>query len=216
MAFFRVALEGEYAGQSIVNVFWFRTGFEIPGLTELLEVEPAIAAEVEERYWGQATIGMKARMDPGYRLVQIRVDAHEDSGPLMSVTPFILPVDEIGTSGGVTIGPSLNCTLNAVLEPAFGPGIGLPKKGHIKFGPLFAVEVGEDGRLTSAAITKYNSLGEIFAANIILESPVAVLFPVRVRLTRVAGVVTVLTYRDLSAFVVNPVPTWLHSRSPEA
>lgn len=216
MPFYRVAMNGLVQGQAVANILWYRSAFPVPDLPTLVQIEDALAAEVEENIWANAVGGMKLTSSIFYTLVDITVDAHSDAGPFLSTTPFIRPVGEAGTRGGATQGPAQTAIFSAVLEPAFGPGVGLPKRGHLKYGPLLDTDILDTGLISGTAQAILNALAANFAANIATELPVSLFFPVRVRLTRVLGVVTALTYRDVSAFVVRPVPSWLHSRQPEA
>jgi hypothetical protein len=117
---------------------------------------------------------------------------------------------------GATNGLASCVVLKANLEPSFGPGIGLPKRGYLAIGPLLDADVADTGSLTSGALASFAQLGNNLATNIVTTLPAAVFAPVRMRITRVLKLIVAMGFKDVSDFTPNPVAKFRRSRLPEA
>lgn len=204
--FYQVSLIGAYAGQSVVNVLWYRAAINFPPAELLFDLQAAIAAEVKENLWdslgggSDANFNLRDLMPTSYLLDKIVVSAWDDVLDPVSSDPSILTVNQAGLNTSSFMGTTPYILMRANLEPVVGPGIGLPRSGHLKIGPVDEDIVDNTGRLTVQGLARFAYLGDRLAANITTEAPPAVFFPIRVRVTRVAGLVTVITYKDVSDF----------------
>jgi hypothetical protein len=216
MSFYRTSLVGAVAGQAVINVLWYRSGISLPGV-DLLGFLDAINAEIQQTIWDNGSPGnMRDALPASYTLVSIETVGYADNYELLVDSPVTRSVNQSGNTDANTNGPAVCAILKANLEPAIGPGVGLPKKGYLAIGPLTDSAVQNDGRLASTTQTVMNTLGSALASNIVTEAPPAILYPIRTRVTRVAGIVTYIGYRDVNGFVCRPVAKFRRSRLPEA
>lgn len=222
MPIYSVTLKGLYAGQNVINVLWYRAVTLWGDLGTLLGAQAALCAEVKQEIWDSRSpghiggYGMEERALTGYTLSSIDCAAYDDEAVLLSTSPYTLVVNEPGLNNAASNGPAPAAIFKANLEPAFGPGLFLPKRGYIAFGPIADNAIENDGSLNAAEVVIMQTIANHMADNIVTESPIETFFPVRVRVTRVGGLITELGYRDVSGFVVKPIASFRRSRLPEA
>jgi hypothetical protein len=224
MSFYQVTLNGRYADQDIVNILWYRDATLFAAGLEFFGLLDALAATVEDTVWASrspAFIGGRGMQDvmlEGYTLETISIMAYTDGAALLSDTPFVRPVGEAGLVAGNSNGPATVINLRANLEPSFGPGIGLPKKGYLALGPLSDGSVGQTGHIGATDINDWNAFGEVLASNLVTVLPASVFFPIRVKIVRAPLVGTILSigYKDVSDFIAQPIAKFRRSRLPEA
>lgn len=216
MPFLRVTLNGEFGGQAIVNVLWYRTTSPIPTLADFLGYSEALAAEIETEIWSPV-IGrsMKSLMPEDYTLATIVVDGVDEDGLAMTTTPHIRVVNEPGEAAGLCDTPAVCAILRFNLEPAFGPGVGLPTGGYLAIGPIVSANVNNDASLEEGARGAYDDLGANFSANRVTEAPPGLFYPVRVRLNP-TGLPFPIGYRDVDTCVCKPYVSFRRSRMPRA
>lgn len=213
MPFFRVTLDGVHVGQNIVNVLWYRTTFPVPTLGDFLGYAEALAAEVEESVWDNgAPDCLKSTMLSTYTLQNIVVNGVDDDGAFISTDPYVLPVNEAGGWAQTSDSSALCAIMKANLEPAFGPGIGLPRRGYLAIGPLASIGVENNGLLSATVQDALIALGLLLAANITTEFPPGVFYPCRVR-RNPTGLPFPFGYRDVSSFVPRARVSWRRSRN---
>lgn len=222
MSFYEVSLKGSYAGQDVVNVLWYRNGTVFADGEELFGLLNAMAAQVRDDIWRAPGVGslrgrgLAENLPTGFTMEKITVNAYNDAFDLLSDTPVTLDVNEPGLRAGESNGPTTCVILKANLEPSFGPGIGLPKRGYIAPGPIVDGDIDSSGHLTDAALGIWNAWGANVATNIATVLPAAIFFPIRVRVTRAIHVVTLITYKDVDNFVCRRLPSYRKSRQLEA
>jgi hypothetical protein len=221
MSFYQITLDGRYANQDVKNILWYRDATLFADGLELFGMLDALANTVKDSVWASRSPtfiggrGMKDLMLQDYNLASITVLAYSNGSSLLSDTPFVLPVAEAGNVAGASNGPATCCILKANLEPSFGPGIGLPKRGYLALGPLNDASIGNTGLIGASDVADWNSLGQVLAANLVTTLPASVFFPIRVKITRVLGVITSIGYKDVSDWTCNPIAKFRRSRLPE-
>lgn len=222
MALYEVVLKGTFAGQAVNNVLWYRDIIPAIELGEFMDLLSAIGSTVKDQVWhSQAPLhvrgmGLQEVLPDTYTLNAIDVKAYNADFTLVSDTPVTIAVNETGSEAGPTQGVDRCAILKANLEPSFGPGIGLPKRGYLAIGPILEAYVTDDGHLTDAARAAMDSLGNNLATNIETTLPPTVLFPIRTRVTRVLHVVTNISWKDVNDFVPRRLTSTRKSRRPEA
>lgn len=227
--FYSVAFNGSYFGQSIINVFWYRMVSLFPPPETLFNTRAALAAEIKERFWdsigvvGNTDWRLKDLMPTDYTLENLTVTCVDDLGSLIASDPFVLPIAEAGNLAIDMIAPSACVIARANLSAVVGPGIGLPKRGYMAFGPIAEDYVGEDGRMDVDGLARWSSFAGILGQLVECELPAVTLAPVRVRQIRIPNVtpppktiLTGVTYKDALTWEVDPVLAWRASRKPEA
>lgn len=214
MAIFSVALNGICAGQDIVNVLYYRTVSPIVTIADFLDYAAAIAAEVDENIWDRASgDDMRFLLPDDYTLTNITVNGMDDDGVQLTTTPYVRPVNETGSNTVNFDTPALCAILKFNLEPAFGPGVGLPTRGYLALGPLSNDDVASSGLINAANLITIQGVANRFAENIITVAPVGTFFPVRIRINP-TGLPFPLGYRDISSVAVRPAASFRKSRMP--
>jgi hypothetical protein len=212
--FYDAVLHGLYNSQAIVNVLHYRLGIDaIPGDLNLAGAEE-LANGIKDNVWPH----LKAVQPAAYTLEDITVYPRNDSFALIYQTPFLLPVNEAGTSGGWSgTGASPCVILRAHLEPTtIVEGFIPPRRGYLAIGPVAETSVDDTGHLVSGALDAYQTLGDALATNIVSLVPAAVFFPIRVSVHKeLGGLLTLRGWADVDQFVVRPLASHRRSRMPE-
>lgn len=220
--FVRVAFEGQQSNQDIVNIAWYRPATDFGSGSLFFDALAAVAAAAEEQIFDPGDSGtgppwgLRAIMPNSYTLNRIVVTAYDDAYALVSSAPFVRNVNVAGGLSTETNGPTTCVILRAQLEPVLGPGIGLPNRGYLAIAPVPDVAVDDGGQLTTTWLSRYTELGGLFGQNLETVVPAMSWFPIRVRLTRVLGVVTLITWKDVSDFLPREGVSFRKSRQPEA
>lgn len=222
MGFLRVGFNGECAGQDVVNVFWFVHTYSFSVFDDFTEFVDAVSAELAENYLEDGVPGddnafkLADLMPNDYLLRTMEFIGYTDGFLPVAGMPITHTYNTPGKRTPVHTGPASVVVAKKNLMPGFGPGIGLPRRGHWKFGPVCADMIGEDGQLTEVWLPRWQGMGAAMAATVVAESPFEVIWPIVVRETRVAGVLTDLTYRRISSVAVRAQTSFLRTRQPEA
>lgn len=236
MSFYRVALEGSYVGQDVVNVLWYRNATPFADALTFFGLLNALNATVRDQVWRSKApahlggYGLQEVMQEGYVLRKIVTTAFSDAFSLINDTPVELNVAENGIRAGATNGPATYVNLHASLEPVFGPGIGLPKRRSLKIGPLTDTDVETAGVVSEAFAAILDGFGTAVSADLTTTLPAAEFFPIAVRLSysphtpagpagippAIHGHLIAIGYRDISDFAPKRVVRMLASRLPEA
>lgn len=230
MGFYQVICRGAAASQQVINVFWYQTTLVFELLDELLDYEEALAAEFKQTVWDSrspAFVGGQGWRDvqpQTYSLTSIQVNGYNDDGVINQSDPYELQVGELGLGASQTNGPQDYVRVNANLQPFFGPGLLLPRKGFLKIGPIGDDSVGNDGLLTTSALAAYQSVADKFGEDLVTTDPVGVLEPLRVRSNCIPiplsdpprCLVTLIGWRGVVDWVVNPALFRARSRRVEA
>jgi len=220
--FVRVALQGQQANQQIINILWYRPATDFGSGSLFYDALAAVAEAVYEQIWNPGGDGsgppwdLRSLMPNTYTLDNIQVDGYDDAYALVSSAPFVRTVNEAGGLSTETNGPTTCVIMRAQLEPVLGPGIGLPKRGYIALSPVPDVAIDDGGQLTTTWLDRYDDFGDLIGQNLETTVPLMSYFPIRVRLTRVLGLITVITWKDVSDFHPRQSVSFRKSRQPEA
>lgn len=223
MAMFEVVLNGAYHGQDIKNILWYR-GDGLPDLIDLfLDYEQALAEEVYDNIWlsgadiGFTGVSLKEIMSEEYQLVSIQVTGRDEGFVLLGSDPYVRDVNEFGNDDGAMNGPAVCAIVRANLQPAAGPGIGLPRNGYWAIGPLPDEAVDTTGHLTETWTDWLHEVGNRMAAVITTELPVGGFTAVKVRVSKdPLGVITDIGWKNILDTSVRPLASFRRSRQPEA
>jgi len=222
MAFYQVTLNGINNQQRIANILWYRTAPLSEPVETLFDLQSALAAEVRDKIWLNGGVyptapnALRNFTITGYTLQSIFVNSWDDIFNPISSEPYTLEVNQAGLKSGNYGGPAPCAILHATTEPVAGPGIGLPRGGYLAIGPLLDTDVQDNGTLTTTAMSELTSCGVRLASDMVTVFPPATLYPIRTRVTRIAGVVTNISYRDVSAFTPRLRASFRRSRVAEA
>lgn len=221
MPFYQLTQHGSYLGNDIVNVHWYRSITPYGSLLDRVAIMEALAAEFQTDVWNSRApafiggYGLQDLLPTGYTLVDLTMQAWDDAIVAFTSDPVVVPVGSAGLVNELTNGPAPCCVFRANLAPAAGPGIGLPKKGYLAIGPLCDTMIGGNGSLNTADLAHFQSLADRMSLSIMTEAPPDELEPIRVKLTRVGGVVTDIGYKTVNSWLVRPIATFRRSRLPE-
>lgn len=212
--FYKLVTNGLYAGQAIQNIFWYRLAADIlPGDLNLAGAQE-LATAFKEQVWDDH---MKGMMHEDYTLQSIDVFPRDTDFTLLYQLPHVLVVNEAGTAEGDTDGPDMCVTVRALLEPVTLLTNGVaPKRGYWALGPIASDQIDNTGHLISAAVDYFQAESEPFAANLTTITPPASFFPIKIRTTVVAGVLTLHGWADIYGVSVNPRRATRRSRQQEA
>lgn len=220
MAVYKVVLKGNFQGQAINNILYYRNGIgvDVGGLTlgGAKEVADAVAAIVVP--------ALRAVLSTDYLLQQIDSYVFNDQTfDLLYSNPFTLGVNEHGLDAGNTYnGPAPCAILKFVLENhiILVNGVKPPKRGYLAIGPLNDAQISDDGSLNMdlGRNLLWDALCAVMANNVETVLPIpAVFFPVRVHQDKV-GIIPkfkITSYSDIQAAVMRHFTSYRRSRQPE-
>lgn len=212
--FYTVAMRGQYAGQAITNVLYYRLFADL-GLLEWNYAGAELLAQgVRDTVW---TPGLKNMVPTGYELVDITVSPRDNEFKPIHQLPFTLPVNENGAAAGDVAGPA-SCIIGRFqLEPTtIVNGLVAPKRGYLAVGPVIEDWIDGTGRLTDAAMANLAPQMAKFADNVATAIPPALFFPIRVKTKKLlGGLITLEGYADVSNCQVRRIASFRRSRLPE-
>lgn len=214
-AFYEVKLQGRYEGQDIVNILFYRLGFDIiPGDFNLAGAD-TLANLVKDNVW---TPTLKPYMLTGYLLDKIVVTPRDaDFNPLYQL-PYVKEVGEYGGTAGNSNGPATcliaRCNLNPTnLTQGFFP----PKRGYLAIGPLADNVITNTGDIEAGNYAGWVTAVQKFAQTLTSILPPATFHPIRLRVTRtLGGLVTLNGWADIASMSVNHKASFRRSRVGEA
>ena len=175
----KVALVGLAEGQEIVNIFYYAPSDILSGW--------ALSPVAREEFYAEWMPMVKAVLDPllsaDYVGSEVYMSAVTVSNTEAGGYPSIFP----NTVAGEVAGGSDTVALAAIVaqrcrEYAAGPGIRVPKKSYLAFGPLASANVGDNGLLLWNDAEKATVV-DLCSANVELsegESAPLIWSPVRV------------------------------------
>ena len=221
MSIYKVVLKGQFQGQSILNILYYRNGVgvDISGLTVggTKEVADAVKAIIWPILRGQ--------LPADYNLAQIDSYAYDDTSfDLLYQQPFTLGVQEPGlqASSAKYNGPAPCAILKFILEShsILVDGPRPPKRGYLAIGPLGDNQVLDDGSLDLAggAQLAWDGICAVMANNVYTVLPIpAVFYPVRVHMDKVGiGLkLKITSFTDVQAAVMRHYTSFRRSRMPE-
>lgn len=219
----RVSIEMTCQGQAITNVLWYWGTTNWSSLLDYTGFTDALVAELRENIWYSTSsptsddqYKMANLLPNDLSLTQWVVQSYTDAFALVTGLPQVYPDSGDGLRSPEHGGPATCAIIRTNLSPGFGPGIGLPRRGYLAVGPVCDDMTDEAGRLNSTWLPRWQGWADRLAAPIITESPAQTLLPIRVRLTRVAGLITDISYRAIASCSVRELTSFRRSRMPEA
>jgi hypothetical protein len=218
--FARVALEGEYRNQTIVNVLHYRSTAWLP-----LQGNPfEDVTTFIDAILGQVQTSFLACMLPGYKLNVMTGVGYSDSYGIVTPSPLVRTINQFGTfatdssNGAAGAGTlSLRCGPQVQVN---GIGTSRRNRGYLALGPLKDDHVDEESHISGAVFDAFNVFAQDVAAPITLLDPAVVLTPIRIHEKWIgAPPVRILvwrTYSDVLGYTVRRLATFRRSRQPEA
>jgi hypothetical protein len=218
--FARVALEGEYHGQEVVNVLHYRSSGWLPGqgnpFDDTLAFLDAVLAEIQTEYLGC--------MSQGYKLNTITGVGYNDDYTIATPSPLVRTVNEFGTfAADVTNGAAGCGTISLRCGPQVqinNVGSSRRNRGYLAVGPLIDSHVDNESHISGTVFTAFDALAQHLDNSIIVVAPAVTLIPIRIheKWTVVLGQRVLLwrTYSDVLGYSVRRLATFRRSRQPEA
>jgi hypothetical protein len=218
--FCRLALEGEFYNQAIVNILHYRSSAWLPGqgnpFADTLSFLDSILAEVQTEYLACHT--------SAYTLRRASAVGYDDAYTIVTPSPLIRTIEAAGTIGNV---PGMGAAQCAILGLRCGGqtqinGIGQSKRnrGYLAIGPLPESQVDEYSHIISNIAAAMDALAQHLDNTIVVLSPAVTLVPIRVheKWTTLLGhkVLDWRTYSDVLGYSVSSVASYRRSRKPEA
>jgi len=218
--FFRMALEGEFFNQQIVNVLHFRAndwGWQDGNpFEDTLAVVDAILTEVQTSYLGC--------MPDDYMLQRAVGVGYDDEYTIVTPSPLIRTVGENGTLTGTATNGSAACGIISLAcgqqTQIYGTGQSKRNRGYLAMGPLADVSVDDYSHLAAGAPAAFATFAAHLDNSIVMLSPSITLVPVRIH-EKWLKVLTIpvlqwRTYSDVQGFTVRRLVSFRRSRQPEA
>lgn len=145
--FGRVALVGEYYGQSIVNVLWYRSESWLPLLgnpfQDMLNFTDKLLEHIQSAYL--------ACMSNNYTFLRTEGTGYDDAFNVVTSTSVVRTVNQPGTIGAIeTTGAVITAPLTFVLGPQHqinGTGQSKRNRGSVKIGPINELAVDNYGHI---------------------------------------------------------------------
>jgi len=218
--FFRVAFEGEYFNQKIVNVFHYRSAGWVTGqgnpFVDTLGALDDIIAELMTTY--------RACLSNNHTVVRATGVGYDDAYAIVTPSPLERQVNLAGTNGaGETNGASpcaiigLRCgeqhQINLIAKSK-------RNRGYLAIGPTHDAAVDNYQHLTAGMMTVLDAFAQHVDNQIVGVNLLQTLVPIRIHTvyTYPLGVKTFIgrTYSDVLGYAVRRVTSVRRSRFPEA
>lgn len=221
MAYYKVVLHGVYSGQSIVNVLWYRA-VESP-LGALLDPASGedITFQVQQEVWPI----MRGIFPDTYTLQDITAYPYTSTLIPAFALPYVRQVNEQATRPEANNGPApcaiLACGVeNTPLVNLLYPketSLLAPRRGYLAIGPLIDAAIDNTGHIVMTGDTHASlaALATKLAETLENLDPVAFFVPLRARLTKVAGVLTLQGFAPIATVTIRPRASFRRSRLPE-
>jgi hypothetical protein len=218
--FGRIAFEGEYYNQQIVNVLHYRSTDWGPGdgnpFDDVLAILDAVILKLKTTYL--------LLFPPDFTLRQVTAVGYDDHYNIVTSSPLVRTIGEIGTSGYTAGMGAAQCAILGFRlgEQATINGVGKSKRnrGYLALGPIGEQAVDNYSHLVLNQSLLTGNLGALLDDQIIMVAPSITLIPIRVheKWQGVFGNRVLLwrTYSDILGYSVNAVASYRRSRQPEA
>jgi hypothetical protein len=221
VALYKVVLKGQFQGQAINNILYYRNGVgvDISGIT--LGGAKEVADAVKAIVWP----ALKGVMSTQYQLAQIDSYVYNDQTfDLLYQNPYTEGVQEYGTNVGTGFnGPAPCAILKFILEnhAVLVDGPRPPKRGYLAIGPLADNQISDDGTLNlgQGFNLLWDAVCAVMANNVETILPVpGLFFPVRVHMDKIGiGLkLKITSFTDVQAAVMRRVCSFRRSRQPES
>ena len=186
MAFYKLVMNGQFLGQDLKNILYYRTGVgvDIGGLTL------GGAAELAEQFKQEVWSKWSDAISNGYLLESIDVYAFNQGLQLMYTLPYTLNVQEPGGNNGDPLPPSAYVMVRFGFDAqVIGNNLVAPKRGYVCVGGLHEGQQ-ESGRLTGSILDnvlpttvrgRFKILADALAQNLESVTPPVIFFPIRAK-----------------------------------
>lgn len=218
--FIRVAFEGEYFNQPIVNVFHYRSDTWSPlggnPFDDVLSGMDAIILELKSTFLNL--------MNSNYTLVNVTGVGYDDQYKIVTASPLVRNLATPGTNGPDATNGAAPCAILGLRcgqqHQINGIGESLRNRGYLTLGPLSDASVDNYSHLLPA----FAALVDVFAQHvdnsIVSLDAMATLVPVRIHAkwnkVLLSHVLAWRTYSDVLGYTVNRVASYRRSRQPAA
>lgn len=222
MAYYKAVIRGQFEGQEILNILWYRGVQTLGGAL----LAPTSGEDVAFQIHAEVGPAWLAFHPTTYTWVDTTVYAYDELLQLAFSQPHVRAMNTAGTAPGSVAGPAANITFRMniaplplinVLYPKEIVSLG-PTRGFLSMGPILEDWVGNDGRVPAAALASplLTNLAEVLDDPLENLVPPAFFVPVRARSRRIAGLITLQGFGPVQSVAIRPVVTWRRSRMPEA
>ena len=216
--FGRFAFEGEFFGQSIVNVLWFRsdvlTWLEGNVFQTAQNVTNVVATSI-----GPA---LRACMLADYTLLRVSCTPYNDQLHPVLGSPIIASVNLPGIlASAATSGAPQAVTLGLKCGPQHqitGVTQSRRNRGYLSVGPVSESVVDNYAHVdrTSLFFTALQFFADTLLNIQIVAVPSCDLVPIRIHRIKTLGIWSGVTYSDIQGYELPRVATYRRSRQPEA
>lgn len=218
--FGRIALEGEYFNQKVVNVFWYRSSAWLPlqgnPFDDVLAFMDIFLQHCKTSYLQLLTTD--------YTLLRAVGVGYDDSFGVVTSSPLVRTVNEAGSIAGTqTMGAAQAGIINfrcGEQHQINGVGHSKRNRGYIAIGPVGEPYVDNYSHIIPGYITFMENLANDVSDELTIVAPAVTLIPIRIHEKYASvGPIKVLTFRtysDVNGWSVNRVASYRRSRQPEA
>lgn len=218
--FGRVAFEGEYFNQRLVNVFWYRSTQWLPGqgnpFDDVLAFVDAVVAHLATQYMDL--------MPTDYTLERAVGVGYDDSFNIVTSSPLVRTLGFVQTNNPMS---SMGAAQTAILSLRLGTqvqinGTGTSKRnrGYLAIPCLGETLVDNYSHISTGFEALLDTFAQKVDDGITVVLPAVTLTPIRIheKYADVLGQKILLwrTYSDVLGYTVNRVASYRRSRQPEA
>jgi len=218
--FGRIAIEGEYYNQKIVNVLWYRSSAWLPGqgnpFDDVLAFMDAVLTHIQTNYL--------AMLPSDYLLQRVVGVGYDDSFNIVTSSPLVRTVN---TNGSIAQDNGMGAAQTGIISFRCGEqhqinGIGSSKRnrGYVAIGPIGEGYVDNYSHLGTGMLSGLGEIADDFSDTLVIVTPAVTLVPIRIHEKyQKVGPLNVLvfrTYSDVLGWTVRRVASYRRSRQPEA
>lgn len=218
--FARIAFEGEFENQPIVNIFHFRSTEWLPLEGNPFDDVLNFTASLSALWFSD----WRAVMHSGYKLNTITGVGYDDSYNIVTPSPLVTTVNDFGAGFSGATNGAATC---AIVGWRCGAqhqislvGTSKRNRGYTAFGPLNDATVDDYSHISGALFDALNTLASLIITPINVLVPLCTLTPIVVheKWTKVLGhrVLVWRTYSDVLGYAIRRVASFRRSRLPRA
>lgn len=219
--FGKMAFIGEYYGNSVVNVFHYRSAAWLPlqgnPFDDVQFMLDALVLRLKTTFL--------AAQSTNYTLLRAEMVGYDDSYNLVTSSPIVTTINEQGGLGALETTGAWVCANIGLRcgEQVQINGIGKSKRnrGYLAIGPVPEQSVDNYGHLVSGYRTvQLQPFADDVMASVVVATPAVTLIPIRIhqKFVGIGPLKTVLfrTYSDVLGYTIPRVASARRSRMPEA
>jgi len=218
--FGRVAFEGEFFNQSIVNVFWFRSTQWLPNQGNPFDDVLAFLDAVVTKYMDD----FLACLPADFTLMRAVGVGYDDAFTIVTSSPLVRDLNE---AGYLSLSPTSGAAQAAIISLRTGEQVqinGVLKskrnRGYICMGPVAEPYIDDYSHLSPAYMALLDTFAQDLDDGITVIAPAVTLTPIRVhqKYMSVLGhqILEWRTYSDVKGYTVQRVASYRRSRQPES